>query len=141
MVSSAKTDKRSASDANSGGEKTVMPLVHTRRSGSPFKCISNIVNQVHMEKEQELRKAHNRVHELEALLSAKQQEVYYLYSCLYQPVVLCRSYIVILCRTDREHLEKSLTIEFRFLFHNLCQYSTLFEIRTLRRKCQGKSLI
>lgn len=32
-----------------------------------------------MEKEQELFKARNRVHELEALLSAKQQEVYHLY--------------------------------------------------------------
>lgn len=41
-----------------------------------------------MEKEQELFKARNRVHELEALLSAKQQEVYHLYSDLYQPVLV-----------------------------------------------------
>jgi kinesin family member 15 len=75
MVSSAESNSRYTSDKDLGGNKTEMPLMHTRRSGSPFKCITNIVNQVHMEKEQELCKVHNRVHELEALLSAKQQEV------------------------------------------------------------------
>lgn len=56
--------------------KTERGSIRTRRSGSPFKCISNIMQQVNVEKDQELSTAKVHIEELESLASNKQKEVY-----------------------------------------------------------------
>lgn len=50
-------------------------IVRVRGSSSPFRCISNLVHQMNLEKDQELSIAKLRVEELEALLSSRQKEV------------------------------------------------------------------
>ncbi|CAN1806259.1 Kinesin-like protein KIN-12C [Linum perenne] len=46
-----------------------------RGSSSPFRCISGLVQQMNLEKEQELSAARLRIEELEALLASQQKEV------------------------------------------------------------------
>jgi len=50
--------------------------VRTRGSSSPFRCISNLVQQMNQEKDQELSAARFRVEELEALAASRQKEVF-----------------------------------------------------------------
>ncbi|KAK8471014.1 hypothetical protein PHAVU_003G119700 [Phaseolus vulgaris] len=52
--------------------------VRTRGSSSPFRCISNLVQQMNQEKDQELSAARFRVEELEALSASRQKEVFML---------------------------------------------------------------
>lgn len=47
----------------------------TRGSGSPFRCISSIMQQMNSEKDQEISMARQQIEELEALVSNKQKEV------------------------------------------------------------------
>lgn len=56
--------------------KTDRGSVRTRRSSSPFKCISNIMQQVNVEKDQEMSIAKVHIEELETLASNKQKEVH-----------------------------------------------------------------
>ncbi|KAK7363420.1 hypothetical protein VNO77_05563 [Canavalia gladiata] len=56
-------------------EKIEKSSVRTRGSSSPFRCISNLVQQMNQEKDQELSLARLRVEELEALTASRQKEV------------------------------------------------------------------
>ncbi|KAI4338588.1 hypothetical protein MLD38_023626 [Melastoma candidum] len=53
-----------------------------RGSSSPFRCISSLLQQANMEKEQELSATRLRLQELETLTSSQQEEVYVLKSRL-----------------------------------------------------------
>ncbi|EMS54989.1 Kinesin-like protein KIF15 [Triticum urartu] len=55
--------------------KVEKPSGRTRGSGSPFRCISSIVQQMNSEKDQEISLGRQRIEELEALLSDKQKQV------------------------------------------------------------------
>uniref|UniRef100_A0ACD5WNF8 Uncharacterized protein n=1 Tax=Avena sativa TaxID=4498 RepID=A0ACD5WNF8_AVESA len=55
--------------------KVEKPSGRIRGSGSPFRCISSIVQQMNSEKDQEISLARQRIEELEALLSNKQKEI------------------------------------------------------------------
>ncbi|CAJ2650140.1 kinesin-like protein KIN-12C isoform X2 [Trifolium pratense] len=59
----------------STSEKFEKTSTRTRGSGSPFRCISNLVQQMNQEKDQELSVARLRVQELEALAASRQKEV------------------------------------------------------------------
>lgn len=47
-----------------------------RGSSSPFRCISNLVHQMNLEKEHELSTARLRIQELEGLATSRQKEVH-----------------------------------------------------------------
>ncbi|KAM0954567.1 putative plus-end-directed kinesin ATPase [Dioscorea sansibarensis] len=75
MISEVKADpppSNMAASVTSRGEKT--PL-RTRRSGSPFRCISNLVQQMNCENDQELSIARTRIQELESLAAKRQKEI------------------------------------------------------------------
>lgn len=55
--------------------KTEKPSGRARGSGSPFRCISSIIQQMNSEKDQEIMVARQRIEELEGLVSCKQKEV------------------------------------------------------------------
>jgi kinesin family protein 15 len=55
--------------------KVEKPSGRIRGSGSPFRCISSLVQQMNSEKDHEISLARQRIEELEALLSNKQKEV------------------------------------------------------------------
>ncbi|XP_048555108.1 kinesin-like protein KIN-12E isoform X1 [Triticum urartu] len=55
--------------------KVEKPSGRTRGSGSPFRCISSIVQQMNSEKDQEISLGRQRIEELEALLSDKQKQI------------------------------------------------------------------
>jgi len=57
-------------------EKNEKSSVRTRGSSSPFRCISNLVQQMNQEKDLELSVARSRVGELEALAAGRQKEVF-----------------------------------------------------------------
>ncbi|KAF7836879.1 kinesin-like protein KIN-12C isoform X1 [Senna tora] len=56
-------------------ERTEKSSIRARGSSSPFRCISNLVQQMNQEKDQELSMARLRVEELEALAASRQKEV------------------------------------------------------------------
>ncbi|RLM86547.1 phragmoplast orienting kinesin-1-like [Panicum miliaceum] len=55
--------------------KIEKPSGRARGSGSPFRCISSIVQQMNSEKDQEISVARQRIEELEGLVSGKQKEI------------------------------------------------------------------
>uniref|UniRef100_A0A0D9X1Z9 Kinesin motor domain-containing protein n=1 Tax=Leersia perrieri TaxID=77586 RepID=A0A0D9X1Z9_9ORYZ len=55
--------------------KSEKPSGRTRGSGSPFRCISSIVQQMNSEKDQEISLARQRIEELEDLVCNKQKEI------------------------------------------------------------------
>ncbi|XP_062190431.1 kinesin-like protein KIN-12E [Phragmites australis] len=55
--------------------KTEKPSGRARGSGSPFRCISSIIQQMNSEKDQEISVARQRIEELEGLVSCKQKEI------------------------------------------------------------------
>lgn len=55
--------------------KVEKPSGRIRGSGSPFRCISSLVQQMNSEKDQEISLARQQIEELEALLSNKQKEI------------------------------------------------------------------
>ncbi|KAK2433842.1 phragmoplast orienting kinesin [Trifolium repens] len=59
----------------STSEKNEKTSARTRGSGSPFRCISNLVQEMNQEKDQELSVARLRVQELEALAASRQKQV------------------------------------------------------------------
>ncbi|XP_077240478.1 phragmoplast orienting kinesin 1 isoform X2 [Tasmannia lanceolata] len=75
MVHEAKTNRLTSNAAASTINKTDRSLTRTRRSGSPFKCIASMVQQMNSEKDQELSIARLRIEELESLAATRQKEV------------------------------------------------------------------
>ncbi|KAF3456467.1 hypothetical protein FNV43_RR01117 [Rhamnella rubrinervis] len=55
--------------------KTEKGSARTRGSSSPFRCIASLVQQMNLEKEQELSAARLHIEELEALAASRQREV------------------------------------------------------------------
>ncbi|KAL6841909.1 hypothetical protein ACP4OV_028421 [Aristida adscensionis] len=55
--------------------KTERPSGRVRGSGSPFRCISSIIQQMNSEKDQEISVARQRIEELEGFVSSKQKEI------------------------------------------------------------------
>ncbi|KAG8658950.1 hypothetical protein MANES_03G210501v8 [Manihot esculenta] len=65
------SNSTSAAPAQGRSEKS---SVRTRGSSSPFRCISNLVQQMNLEKDQELSATRLRIEELEAVLASRQKE-------------------------------------------------------------------
>ncbi|CAM0906969.1 unnamed protein product [Alopecurus aequalis] len=74
MVSEQKFVPRE-SNSETVHTKVEKPSGRIRGSGSPFRCISSLVQQMNSEKDQEISLARQRIEELEALLSNKQKEI------------------------------------------------------------------
>ncbi|XP_072976598.1 kinesin-like protein KIN-12E isoform X5 [Typha angustifolia] len=74
MVFEVKADP-STSKPELDVNKIEKSIVRTRGSSSPFRCISSIVQQMNLEKDQELSKAMLRIEELEAIAANRQKEV------------------------------------------------------------------
>ncbi|XP_062187071.1 LOW QUALITY PROTEIN: kinesin-like protein KIN-12E [Phragmites australis] len=55
--------------------KIEKPSGRARGSGSPFRCISSIIEQMNSEKDQEISVARQRIEELEGMVSSKQKEI------------------------------------------------------------------
>ncbi|CAL5085879.1 unnamed protein product [Urochloa decumbens] len=55
--------------------KIEKPSGRARGSGSPFRCISSIIQQMNSEKDQEISVSRQRIEELEGLVSGKQKEI------------------------------------------------------------------
>jgi len=55
--------------------KIEKPSGRARGSGSPFRCISSIIQQMNSEKDQEISVARQRIEELKGLVNGKQKEV------------------------------------------------------------------
>ncbi|XP_017696808.2 kinesin-like protein KIN-12E isoform X2 [Phoenix dactylifera] len=68
----ASTSNPSESHAANKMEKN---SARTRGSGSPFRCISSLIQQMNLEKDQELSVARHQIEELEALAANRQKEV------------------------------------------------------------------
>ncbi|PRQ39572.1 putative plus-end-directed kinesin ATPase [Rosa chinensis] len=75
MVSEVKADKTCSTTTAATSVKTERSSIRTRGSGSPFRCISTLVQQMNTEKDQELSTARLRIEELEALAASRQKEV------------------------------------------------------------------
>lgn len=55
--------------------KTEKGSAKIRGSSSPFRCIASLVQQMNLEKDQELSAARLRIEELKALAASRQREV------------------------------------------------------------------
>ncbi|KFK39076.1 hypothetical protein AALP_AA3G197400 [Arabis alpina] len=75
MIRDFKLEDSSSSAAGTISHKTEKSSIRSRGSSSPFRCIVGLVQQMNLEKDQELTVARLRVEELESLLAAKQKEV------------------------------------------------------------------
>ncbi|MED6175505.1 hypothetical protein PIB30_078976 [Stylosanthes scabra] len=75
MFREVKAESSNSTSMVSTSEKMEKSSIRTRGSSSPFRCISNLVQQMHQEKEQELSAARSRVEELEALAASRLKEV------------------------------------------------------------------
>lgn len=80
MVREVKTDSSNSVSAALVQEKTEKSTMRTRGSSSPFRCIAGLVQQMNMEKDQELSMARLHIEELEELAANRQKEVNYLVS-------------------------------------------------------------
>lgn len=75
MVNEVKTDLSYSTSSALTLDKTERISTRTRGSSSPFRCISNLVQQMNLEKDQELSVARIRIEELKALAASRQKEV------------------------------------------------------------------
>ncbi|CAA7015568.1 unnamed protein product [Microthlaspi erraticum] len=75
MIRDFKLEDSTSSAAETISHKTEKSSIRTRGSGSPFRCIVGLVQQMKLEKDQELTMARLRVEELESLLGVKQKEI------------------------------------------------------------------
>uniref|UniRef100_F6HE33 Kinesin motor domain-containing protein n=1 Tax=Vitis vinifera TaxID=29760 RepID=F6HE33_VITVI len=75
MVREVKTDSSNSVSAALVQEKTEKSTMRTRGSSSPFRCIAGLVQQMNMEKDQELSMARLHIEELEELAANRQKEV------------------------------------------------------------------
>ncbi|EEF43163.1 ATP binding protein, putative [Ricinus communis] len=82
MVHEVRTNSVSSASAAATLDKSEKSSVRTRGSSSPFRCISNLVQQMNLEKDHELSVAKLRVEELEAMLASRQKEVCVLHARL-----------------------------------------------------------
>lgn len=74
MLDEVKTDVANVS-AGQISERADKISTRTRGSGSPFRCITTLVQQMNQEKDQELSNAKLRIDELEALAACRYKEV------------------------------------------------------------------
>ncbi|XAR56945.1 hypothetical protein NMG60_11024920 [Bertholletia excelsa] len=75
MICEMKSDSSALTSAPSMSDKTEKSLIRPRGSSSPFRCISSLVQQMNLEKDQELSTARLRIQELEALANSRQKEI------------------------------------------------------------------
>ncbi|CAA2988871.1 Hypothetical predicted protein [Olea europaea subsp. europaea] len=75
MVREVKTDVSSVTFEAAASHKEDKSSTRTRRSSSPFRCIASLVQQMNVEKDQEMLNARLRIKELEALSASRQKEV------------------------------------------------------------------
>ncbi|GAV71636.1 Kinesin domain-containing protein/Kinesin-relat_1 domain-containing protein [Cephalotus follicularis] len=75
MVREAKTDLSDSLSTATMFDKSEKISTRTRGSSSPFRCISNLVQQMSVEKDQELSMARLQIEELESLAAGLQKEV------------------------------------------------------------------
>ncbi|KAL3727874.1 hypothetical protein ACJRO7_032594 [Eucalyptus globulus] len=75
MVHEIKTDLSSSASTAQPLEKHEKSSSRPRGSSSPFRCISSLIQQTNLEKDQELSVAKLQIQELEALAASQQQEV------------------------------------------------------------------
>ncbi|XP_010505456.1 PREDICTED: kinesin-like protein KIN-12C [Camelina sativa] len=75
MIRDYKLEDSSSSAAETISHKTDKSSIKSRGSSSPFRCIVGMVQQMKLEKDQELAMARVRAEELESLLAVKQKEV------------------------------------------------------------------
>ncbi|KAF9674332.1 hypothetical protein SADUNF_Sadunf10G0116300 [Salix dunnii] len=75
MVREVKTNSLDSASALQVVEKSEKSSIRTRGSSSPFRCIAGLVQQMNLEKDQELSVARLRIEELEAVLSSRKKEV------------------------------------------------------------------
>ncbi|XP_010487614.1 PREDICTED: kinesin-like protein KIN-12C isoform X1 [Camelina sativa] len=75
MIRDFKLEDSSSSAAETISHKTDKSSIKSRGSSSPFRCIVGMVQQMKLEKDQELAMARVRAEELESLLAVKQKEV------------------------------------------------------------------
>ncbi|KAK4767541.1 hypothetical protein SAY86_015291 [Trapa natans] len=75
MVHEVKADVSNPTSIGPSVDKNEKCPARTRGSSSPFRCISSIVQQMNMEKDQELSAAKHRVLELETVATRQQKEV------------------------------------------------------------------
>ncbi|XP_059641625.1 kinesin-like protein KIN-12C [Cornus florida] len=78
MVREVKTNPSTLTSTTPALDKTEKSSMRTRGSSSPFRCIASLVQQMNLEKDQELSLARLRIEELEALAAGQQKEVYML---------------------------------------------------------------
>ncbi|BAT77004.1 hypothetical protein VIGAN_01508300 [Vigna angularis var. angularis] len=78
MFLEVKTETSNSTSVVPAPEKNEKISVRTRGSSSPFRCISNLVQQMNQERDQELSVARLRVEELETLATRRQNEVFVL---------------------------------------------------------------
>lgn len=76
MVREVKTDVSSVTFEAAASHKEDKSSTRTRRSSSPFRCIASLVQQMNVEKDQEMLNARLRIKELEALSASRQKEVF-----------------------------------------------------------------
>lgn len=76
MVHEVKTDVSSVTFEAAASHKEDKSSTRTRRSSSPFRCIASLVQQMNVEKDQEMLNARLRIKELEALSASRQKEVF-----------------------------------------------------------------
>lgn len=74
MFQEIKKDASSTSEVASEN-KVERSSARTRGSASPFRCISSLVQQMNLEKDQELSNAQLQVEELQTLAANRQKEV------------------------------------------------------------------
>ncbi|CAK7326258.1 unnamed protein product [Dovyalis caffra] len=75
MVHEVKTNSLDSASALAVADKREKSSMRTRGSSSPFRCIAGLVQQMNLEKDQELSVARLRIEELEAVLSGQKKEV------------------------------------------------------------------
>ncbi|KAJ6899698.1 hypothetical protein NC652_025987 [Populus alba x Populus x berolinensis] len=75
MVREVQTYSLDSASALQAVEKSEKSSIRTRGSSSPFRCIAGLVQQMSLEKDQELTVARLRIEELEAVLSSRKKEV------------------------------------------------------------------
>lgn len=78
MFLEVKTETSNSTSVVPAPDKNEKISVRTRGSSSPFRCISNLVQQMNQERDQELSVARLRVEELETLAARRQNEVFFL---------------------------------------------------------------
>ncbi|KAL6008760.1 hypothetical protein ACLOJK_021986 [Asimina triloba] len=75
MVREAQANPATMNLAASTTNKMEKSAIRSRGSGSPFKCIASLVQQMNSEKDQELKLAQLQIEELEALAASRQKEI------------------------------------------------------------------